>query len=143
MYMSTLLESFMCFCPNVSLTCLIYRKAGNRNPKVTLYLNLDIQNNPTAHQHPSFCVFQVANLACSISNNEEGVKLVRMAATQIDSLCPQVKRPEPSAIHPVFYNFLEQFYVLLTNTNLSLSHYNATYLQKLFLLHIAPFFCHN
>ncbi|KAB0359761.1 hypothetical protein FD754_003917, partial [Muntiacus muntjak] len=32
----------------------------------------------------------VANLACSISNNEEGVKLVRMAATQIDSLCPQV-----------------------------------------------------
>lgn len=37
---------------------------------------------------------QVANLACSISNNEEGVKLVRMAATQIDSLCPQV-----SALH--------------------------------------------
>lgn len=36
-------------------------------------------------------LFQVANLACSISNNEEGVKLVRMAATQIDSLCPQVK----------------------------------------------------
>ena len=32
----------------------------------------------------------MANLACSISNNEEGVKLVRMAATQIDSLCPQV-----------------------------------------------------
>ncbi|CAM9323792.1 unnamed protein product [Lampetra planeri] len=35
-------------------------------------------------------VVSVANLACSISNNEEGVKLVRMAATQIDSLCPQV-----------------------------------------------------
>ncbi|XP_075839915.1 catenin alpha-2 isoform X3 [Microtus pennsylvanicus] len=35
---------------------------------------------------------EVANLACSISNNEEGVKLVRMAATQIDSLCPQVTR---------------------------------------------------
>uniref|UniRef100_A0A8B9CAG6 Catenin alpha-2 n=2 Tax=Anser TaxID=8842 RepID=A0A8B9CAG6_9AVES len=34
--------------------------------------------------------YEVANLACSISNNEEGVKLVRMAATQIDSLCPQV-----------------------------------------------------
>ncbi|XP_069833292.1 catenin alpha-2 isoform X6 [Dendropsophus ebraccatus] len=33
---------------------------------------------------------EVANLACSISNNEDGVKLVRMAATQIDSLCPQV-----------------------------------------------------
>lgn len=37
-----------------------------------------------------FPPIQVANLACSISNNEEGVKLVRMAATQIDSLCPQV-----------------------------------------------------
>ncbi|KAK1792828.1 hypothetical protein P4O66_012737, partial [Electrophorus voltai] len=35
-------------------------------------------------------LLRVANLACSISNNEEGVKLVRMAATQIDSLCPQV-----------------------------------------------------
>lgn len=39
-----------------------------------------------------FCFSQVANLACSISNNEEGVKLVRMAATQIDSLCPQVRK---------------------------------------------------
>lgn len=39
-----------------------------------------------------FYFFQVANLACSISNNEEGVKLVRMAATQIDSLCPQVSK---------------------------------------------------
>ena len=33
---------------------------------------------------------QVANLACSMSNNEEGVKMVRMAAGQIESLCPQV-----------------------------------------------------
>lgn len=41
--------------------------------------------------HQTLSHFQVANLACSISNNEEGVKLVRMAATQIDSLCPQVK----------------------------------------------------
>uniref|UniRef100_A0A672QPM2 Catenin alpha-2 n=1 Tax=Sinocyclocheilus grahami TaxID=75366 RepID=A0A672QPM2_SINGR len=49
------------------------QKSGNQNHKVTLYFNLN-----------------VANLACSISNNEEGVKLVRMAATQIDSLCPQV-----------------------------------------------------
>ena len=34
---------------------------------------------------------QVANLACSISNNEEGVKLVRMSASQLEALCPQVK----------------------------------------------------
>ena len=33
---------------------------------------------------------QVANLACSMSNNEEGVKMVRMAAFEIDALCPQV-----------------------------------------------------
>lgn len=43
-------------------------------------------------------VFQVANLACSISNNEEGVKLVRMAATQIDSLCPQVKTYKSTSV---------------------------------------------
>lgn len=44
---------------------------------------------PTSFSFKSSSI-QVANLACSISNNEEGVKLVRMAATQIDSLCPQV-----------------------------------------------------
>ncbi|KAM4732663.1 catenin alpha-1 [Anableps anableps] len=35
-------------------------------------------------------LIEVANLACSISNNEEGVKLVRMAASQLEALCPQV-----------------------------------------------------
>ena len=33
---------------------------------------------------------EVANLACSMSNNEEGVKMVRYAAFQIESLRPQV-----------------------------------------------------
>ncbi|XP_067656679.1 catenin alpha-2-like isoform X1 [Haliotis asinina] len=33
---------------------------------------------------------EVANLACSMSNNEEGVKMVRMAAFEIEALCPQV-----------------------------------------------------
>lgn len=33
---------------------------------------------------------EVANLACSMSNNEEGVKMVRFAATQIENICPQV-----------------------------------------------------
>jgi catenin alpha len=33
---------------------------------------------------------QVANLACSVSNNEEGIKMVRMATAQIETLCPQV-----------------------------------------------------
>lgn len=35
-------------------------------------------------------LIEVANLACSISNNEEGVKLVRMSAGQLEVLCPQV-----------------------------------------------------
>jgi len=33
---------------------------------------------------------EVANLACSMSGSEEGVKMVRHAALQIDNLCPQV-----------------------------------------------------
>uniref|UniRef100_A0A671SB06 Catenin alpha-1 n=1 Tax=Sinocyclocheilus anshuiensis TaxID=1608454 RepID=A0A671SB06_9TELE len=37
-----------------------------------------------------FCSLFISNLACSISNNEEGVKLVRMAASQLETLCPQV-----------------------------------------------------
>ncbi|PIK38890.1 alpha catenin [Apostichopus japonicus] len=35
-------------------------------------------------------LIEVANLACSMSSDEEGVKMVRMAAAQIDTLCPQV-----------------------------------------------------
>ncbi|XP_050434703.1 catenin alpha isoform X3 [Adelges cooleyi] len=33
---------------------------------------------------------EVANLACSMSSNEDGVKMVRTAAAQIENLCPQV-----------------------------------------------------
>lgn len=33
---------------------------------------------------------EVANLVCSMSNNEDGVKMVRYAAAQIEMLCPQV-----------------------------------------------------
>merc|ERR1719273_856346 len=32
----------------------------------------------------------VANLACSMSNHEDGVKMVRYASSQIVTLCPQV-----------------------------------------------------
>lgn len=34
---------------------------------------------------------EVANLACSMSNNDDGVKMVRYAASQIENLCPQVR----------------------------------------------------
>jgi len=40
-------------------------------------------------EHTSKLV-EVANLACSMSANEEGVKMVRYAAQQIQNLCPQV-----------------------------------------------------
>uniref|UniRef100_A0A6A7FTJ4 Catenin alpha-like isoform X1 n=3 Tax=Hirondellea gigas TaxID=1518452 RepID=A0A6A7FTJ4_9CRUS len=33
---------------------------------------------------------EVANLACTMSNNEDGVKMVRFASAQIEQLCPQV-----------------------------------------------------
>ncbi|XP_065579492.1 catenin alpha-like isoform X2 [Artemia franciscana] len=33
---------------------------------------------------------EVANLACSMSNNDDGVKMVRYSAAQIETLCPQV-----------------------------------------------------
>lgn len=33
---------------------------------------------------------EVANLVCSMSSHEDGVKMVRYAAAQIDSLCPEV-----------------------------------------------------
>ena len=33
---------------------------------------------------------EVANLGCSMSNNDDGVKMVRYAASQIENLCPQV-----------------------------------------------------
>ncbi|KAH9403958.1 Catenin alpha-1 [Tyrophagus putrescentiae] len=33
---------------------------------------------------------EVANLACSMSNNDDGVKMVRYAASQIEKICPQV-----------------------------------------------------
>jgi len=33
---------------------------------------------------------EVASLACSLSNNEEGVRMVKLAARQIEVLCPQV-----------------------------------------------------
>ena len=41
----------------------------------------------TEHAHK---LVEVANLACSMSNNDDGVKMVRYAASQIKNLCPQV-----------------------------------------------------
>ncbi|XP_044276353.1 catenin alpha-3 isoform X2 [Varanus komodoensis] len=35
-------------------------------------------------------LIEVANLACSVSTNEEGIKIVQMAASHMETLCPQV-----------------------------------------------------
>ncbi|XP_067408702.1 catenin alpha-3 isoform X2 [Emydura macquarii macquarii] len=40
-------------------------------------------------EHTSRLV-EVANLACSLSANEDGIKIVQMAANHIETLCPQV-----------------------------------------------------
>ncbi|XP_075279207.1 catenin alpha-3 isoform X1 [Opisthocomus hoazin] len=40
-------------------------------------------------EHTSRLV-EVANLACSLSTNEDGMKIVQMAASHIETLCPQV-----------------------------------------------------
>jgi catenin alpha len=40
-------------------------------------------------EHASKLV-EVANLTCSMSNNDDGVKMVRYAAAQIENLCPPV-----------------------------------------------------
>uniref|UniRef100_A0A452HVE9 Catenin alpha 3 n=1 Tax=Gopherus agassizii TaxID=38772 RepID=A0A452HVE9_9SAUR len=40
-------------------------------------------------EHTSRLV-EVANLACSLSTNEDGIKIVQMAANRIETLCPQV-----------------------------------------------------
>ncbi|KAM6203733.1 catenin alpha-3 [Sarcoramphus papa] len=40
-------------------------------------------------EHTSRLV-EVANLACSLSTNEDGMKIVQMAANHIETLCPQV-----------------------------------------------------
>nr|XP_040129232.1 catenin alpha-3 [Ictidomys tridecemlineatus] len=41
------------------------------------------------HEHTSRLV-EVANLACSMSTNEDGIKIVRIAANHLETLCPQV-----------------------------------------------------
>lgn len=75
-------------------------------------------------------LFQVANLACSISNNEEGVKLVRMAATQIDSLCPQVKGLNLFFPPSVQFKPLAAVLYVVINRNPPIIQYNAPNLQN-------------
>ncbi|XP_062875069.1 catenin alpha-1 [Trichomycterus rosablanca] len=67
---------------NVPLLVLI-EAAKNGNEK-------EVKDYAQVFREHANKLIEVANLACSISNNEEGVKLVRMAAMQLENLCPQV-----------------------------------------------------
>ncbi|KAK3558624.1 hypothetical protein QTP86_022055 [Hemibagrus guttatus] len=67
---------------NVPLLVLI-EAAKNGNEK-------EVKDYAQVFREHANKLIEVANLACSISNNEEGVKLVRMAAMQLETLCPQV-----------------------------------------------------
>ncbi|KYO43746.1 hypothetical protein Y1Q_0015287 [Alligator mississippiensis] len=42
-------------------------------------------------EHASRLV-EVANLACSLSTNEDGIKIIQMAANYIETICPQEKQ---------------------------------------------------
>ena len=67
---------------NVPLLVLIEAAKAGREEQVEEY-------GKVFSMHAAKLV-EVAQLACSMSNNEEGVKLVKFAAVQISKLCPQV-----------------------------------------------------
>ncbi|RZC32359.1 catenin alpha, partial [Asbolus verrucosus] len=67
---------------NVPLLVLI-KAAQNGNEK-------EVEEYAVMFTEHSNKLVEVANLVCSMSNNEDGVKMVRYAAAQIDNLCPEV-----------------------------------------------------
>ncbi|XP_077206873.1 catenin alpha-3 isoform X3 [Paroedura picta] len=50
----------------------------------------EIQEYAVIFQEHTCRLIEVANLACSLSTNEDGIKIVRTAASQMETLCPQV-----------------------------------------------------
>ena len=67
---------------NVPLLVLIEAAKSGNEKEVEEYSQVFVE-------HANKLV-EVANLACSMSGNEDGVKMVRYAASQIEALCPQV-----------------------------------------------------
>ncbi|KAK9877780.1 hypothetical protein WA026_019460 [Henosepilachna vigintioctopunctata] len=67
---------------NVPLLVLI-KAAQNGNEK-------EVEEYAVVFTEHSNKLVEVANLVCSMSNNEDGVKMVRYAAAQIENLCPEV-----------------------------------------------------
>ncbi len=50
----------------------------------------EVEEAAAVFQEHANKLVEVSNLACSMSSNEDGVKMVRYAASQIENLCPQV-----------------------------------------------------
>merc|ERR1719186_1502182 len=67
---------------NVPLIVLVEAAKNGNEKEVDIY-SLEF----TEHANK---LVEVANLACSMSGNQDGVKMVRYAAQQIQNLCPQV-----------------------------------------------------
>ncbi|KAM9296309.1 catenin alpha-1-like isoform 3-T3 [Gastrophryne carolinensis] len=67
---------------NVPLLVLI-EAAKNGNEK-------EVKEYAQVFREHATKLIEVANLACSMSNSEDGVKIVRMSANQLEVLCPQV-----------------------------------------------------
>ncbi|KAK9877776.1 hypothetical protein WA026_019456 [Henosepilachna vigintioctopunctata] len=67
---------------NVPLLVLI-KAAQNGNEK-------EVEEYAVVFTEHSNKLVEVANLVCSMSNNEDGVKMVRYAAAQIENLCPEL-----------------------------------------------------
>merc|ERR1719186_2394388 len=67
---------------NIPLIVLVEAAKNGNEKEVDIY-SLEF----TEHANK---LVEVANLACSMSGNQDGVKMVRYAAQQIQNLCPQV-----------------------------------------------------
>merc|ERR1719414_2565675 len=50
----------------------------------------EVEEHAAVFQEHANKLVEVANLSCSMSANDDGVKMVRYAAAQIENLCPQV-----------------------------------------------------
>lgn len=94
---------------NVPLLVLI---EAAKNGKVE-----DVEELAQVFQEHANKLVEVANLACSMSNNEDGVKMVRFAASQIENICPQVinaarilaARPKSKVAHENMNSFRESW----------------------------------
>lgn len=76
---------------------IVFTEGAARLEEVRLYFRefcaQSCQKNSFNLRDHGYCsLLQVANLACSVSSNAEGVKFVRVVTKNIHALCPQVSQ---------------------------------------------------